>query len=223
MSGGHDLGGLSGLGLIAPEPESSEPVFHAEWEKRVFALTMASGFLRRWNLDESRHARERQHPADYLRNSYYENWLAGLQTLLVEKDLLSAKELATGASQSGVSDDEAAPLQAKDVPQILSRGGPVEMVIERAPCFTLGDRVRVCSQDPKAHTRAPVYVRGRVGLIKAHHGAHVFADQHARGQRVGHHLYSVAFSSSELWGSPENGDTEFKVMVDLWEPHLELA
>ena len=176
MSGGHDLGGLSGLGPIAPEPESSEPVFHAEWEKRVFALTMASGFLRRWNLDESRHARERQHPADYLRNSYYENWLAGLQTLLVEKDLLSAKELATGASQSGVSDDEAAPLQAIDVPQILSRGGPVEMVIERAPCFTLGDRVRVCSQDPKAHTRAPVYVRGRVGLIKAHHGAHVFAD-----------------------------------------------
>ena len=223
MSGGHDLGGSSGLGPIAPEPESSEPVFHAEWEKRVFALTMASGFLRRWNLDESRHARERQHPADYLRNSYYENWLAGLQTLLVEKDLLSAKELATGASQSGVSDDEAAPLQAIDVPQILSRGGPVEMVIERAPCFTLGDRVRVCSQDPKAHTRAPVYVRGRVGLIKAHHGAHVFADQHARGQRVGHHLYSVAFSSSELWGSPENGDTEFKVMVDLWEPHLELA
>ncbi len=125
MSGGHDLGGLSGLGPIAPESESSEPVFHAEWEKRVFALTMASGFLRRWNLDESRHARERQHPADYLRNSYYENWLAGLQTLLVEKDLLSAKELATGASQSGVSDDEAAPLQAIDVPQILSRGGPV--------------------------------------------------------------------------------------------------
>lgn len=223
MSGGHDLGGLSGLGPIAPESESSEPVFHAEWEKRVFALTMASGFLRRWNLDESRHARERQHPADYLRNSYYENWLAGLQTLLVEKDLLSAKELATGASQSGVSDDEAAPLQAIDVPQILSRGGPVEMVIERAPCFTLGDRVRVCSQDPKAHTRAPVYVRGRVGLIKAHHGAHVFADQHARGQREGHHLYGVAFSSSELWGGPENGDTEFTVMVDLWEPYLELA
>ncbi|MBT5981395.1 MAG: nitrile hydratase subunit beta [Acidiferrobacteraceae bacterium] len=223
MSGGHDLGGLSGLGPIAPEPESSEPVFHAEWEKRVFALTMASGFLRRWNLDESRHARERQHPADYLRNSYYENWLAGLQTLLVEKDLLSAKELATGASQSGVSDDEAAPLQAKDVPQILSRGGPVEMVIERAPCFTLGDRVRVCSQDPKAHTRAPAYVRGRTGFITAHHGAHVFADQHARGQRVGHHLYSVAFSSSELWASPENRDTEFKVMIDLWEPHLELA
>lgn len=223
MSGGHDLGGLSGLGPIAPESESSEPVFHAEWEKRVFALTMASGFLRRWNLDESRHARERQHPADYLRNSYYENWLAGLQTLLVEKDLLSAKELATGASQSGVSDDEAAPLQAIDVPQILSRGGPVEMVIERAPCFSLGDRVRVCSQDPKAHTRAPVYVRGRVGLIKAHHGAHVFADQHARGQREGHHLYGVAFSSSELWGGPENGDTEFTVMVDLWEPYLELA
>ena len=223
MSGGHDLGGLSGLGPIAPEPESNEPVFHAEWEKRVFALTMASGSLRRWNLDESRHARERQHPADYLRNSYYENWLAGLETLLVEKGLLSAKELATGVSQGEVSDSEAAPLRASDVPQVLSRGGPVEMVIEGAPCFTPGDRVRVCSQDPRAHTRAPVYVRGRIGRIKAHHGAHVFADQHARGQREGRHLYSVAFSSSELWARPENRDTEFKVMVDLWEPHLELA
>ncbi|MDG2237331.1 MAG: nitrile hydratase subunit beta [Arenicellales bacterium] len=223
MSGGHDLGGLSGLGPIAPEPESSEPVFHAEWEKRVFALTMASGSLRRWNLDESRHARERQHPADYLRNSYYENWLAGLETLLVEKELLSVKELATGASQGEVSDSGAVPLQANDVPQILSRGGPVDMVIEDAPCFTPGDRVRVCSQDPRAHTRAPVYVRGRIGFIKEHHGAHVFADKHARGQREGRHLYSVAFSSSELWTSSENGSAEFKVMVDLWEPYLERA
>jgi len=223
MSGGHDLGGLSGLGPIAPEPEPNEPVFHAEWEKRVFALTMASGFLRRWNLDESRHARERQHPADYLRHSYYENWLVGLQTLLVEKGLLSAQELATGASQGKVSDSETAPLQAKDVSQILARGGPVEMVIERAPCFAPGDRVRVCSQDPAGHTRAPAYVRGRTGFITAHHGAHVFADQHARGQREGHHLYSVAFSSDELWSTPDDSGAEFKVMVDLWEPHLELA
>jgi nitrile hydratase len=223
MSGGHDLGSLSGLGPIAPEPEPNEFVFHAEWEKRVFALTMASGFLRRWNLDESRHARERQHPADYLRNSYYENWPAGLQTLLVEKGLLSAQELATGASQGEVSDSETAPLQAKDVSQILSRGGPVEMVIERVPCFASGDRVRVCSQDPTGHTRAPAYVCGRTGFITAHHGAHVFVDQHARGQREGHHLYSVAFSSDELWSSPDDSGAEFKVMVDLWEPHLELA
>ena len=68
MSGGHDLGGQQGLGPIKPEPEAQEPVFHEEWERRVFALTMAAGMLGRWNIDQSRHARERQHPADYLNN-----------------------------------------------------------------------------------------------------------------------------------------------------------
>ena len=32
MNGGHDLGGMHGLGPIDPEPESKEPVFHTEWE-----------------------------------------------------------------------------------------------------------------------------------------------------------------------------------------------
>lgn len=75
MKGGHDLGGQSGMGPINPEPESQEPVFHAEWERRVFALTLATGMLGKWNIDESRHARERQDPITYIENSYYENWL----------------------------------------------------------------------------------------------------------------------------------------------------
>ena len=87
MNGGHDLGGMHGLGPIDPEPEQGEPVFHGEWERRVFALTLAAGFLRHWNLDESRHARERQHPADYMRNSYYENWFNGLIALLIDDDM----------------------------------------------------------------------------------------------------------------------------------------
>ena len=96
MNGGHDLGGMHGLGPIDPEPEQGEPIFHGEWERRVFALNLATGFLRHWNLDESRHARERQHPADYIRNSYYENWFNGLITLLVEKGLVTQSELDSG-------------------------------------------------------------------------------------------------------------------------------
>ncbi len=69
MRGSHDLGGLEGLGPISPEAESCEPVFHADWEKRIFALALAVGFLGQLNLDESRHSRERQRPADYLRHS----------------------------------------------------------------------------------------------------------------------------------------------------------
>src|SRR5580693_4603338 len=96
MNGGHDLGGMHGLGPILAESESQEPVFHADWEKRVFGLALALGPLGQWNIDMSRFARERQHPADYLLHSYYENWLVGLEKLLVEKGLVTAEELGSG-------------------------------------------------------------------------------------------------------------------------------
>ena len=92
MNGAHDLGGMDGFGPIDPEP--NEPVFHGEWERRVFAMTVAMGFTGAWNIDMSRHARERMDPAEYLRASYYEKWLHGLETLLVEKGLLTRAELA---------------------------------------------------------------------------------------------------------------------------------
>ena len=92
MNGAHDLGGMHGLGPI--DPEKDEPVFHAEWERRCFAITMAAGFLGQWNIDMGRYARERMHPAEYLSTSYYEHWLHGLQMLLVEKGLLTEEEIA---------------------------------------------------------------------------------------------------------------------------------
>ena len=59
MNGAHDLGGMHGLGPIDPEPESQEPVFHADWERRVFGLALggSTGALGRWNIDKARHAR----------------------------------------------------------------------------------------------------------------------------------------------------------------------
>lgn len=92
MNGAHDLGGMDGLGPV--EAEIDEPVFHADWEKRVFALTVAMGFTGNWNIDMSRQARERQAPADYLSRSYYEIWLHGLESLLAERGLVTAEELA---------------------------------------------------------------------------------------------------------------------------------
>jgi nitrile hydratase len=49
----------------------------------------------------------------------------------------------------------------------------------------------------------------------------VFADENARGNRVGEHLYSVRFEARELWGAAANG--RGAVYIDLWEPHLEPA
>ena len=91
MNGAHDLGGMDGLGPI--DHEVDEPVFHAEWERRVFALTVAMGFYGAWNLDESRRARERTPAAEYLSSSYYEIWLSGLERLLDETGLLTRSEI----------------------------------------------------------------------------------------------------------------------------------
>ena len=147
MNGAHDLGGMHGLGPINPEPEAEEPVFHAAWEKRVFGLNLAAGALGRWNIDISRYARERQHPVDYLRHSYYENWLAGLEKLLVERGLVTAEELAAGkAAGPADADTRQRVLKAENVAQVLAQGSPVAMASDAPPRFKPGDQVRALNR-----------------------------------------------------------------------------
>ena len=108
MNGAHDLGGMDGFGPVAPEAE--EPVFHAEWERRCFALNLAMRAHGAWNIDESRFARETMDPAEYLATSYYEHWLHGLERLLVAKGFLSqeayAARLAELAAAAPTARDE---------------------------------------------------------------------------------------------------------------------
>jgi nitrile hydratase len=220
MNGGHDLGGMHGFGRINAEPEAQEPVFHADWERRVFGLSRAASALGLWNGDMSRHARERQHPADYLRHSYYENWLAGLEKLLMETGLVTAEELASGkASRSVAEEIRKRRLQPEQVAESLARGSSTIMPVESPPRFCVGNHVRAINQHPTGHTREPRYVRGRAGIIYEHHGAHIFPDLSAEGVRVGRHLYSVRFEASELWG--EDASANGAVYVDLWEDYLE--
>lgn len=222
MNGGHDLGGMHGLGPINAEPEADEPVFHADWERRVFGLARAVGALRLWSGDASRHARERQHPADYLRHSYYENWLAGLEKLLVEKGLVTAEELASGkVAQPADEDLRKRCFPAAAVAATEARGSPATLPADAPPHFRVGDRVRARNRHPAGHTREPRYVRGRTGVIHEYHGAHLFPDLSAEGVRVGRHLYSVRFEAAELWG--ENANAHSAVYVDLWEDYLEPA
>jgi nitrile hydratase subunit beta len=222
MNGGHDLGGMHGLGPIDPEPEADEPVFHHAWEKRVFALNLAAGALGQWTIDMGRHARERQHPADYLRHTYYENWLAGLEKLVVERGLVSAEELAAGKASGPAGDAlRARVLQAANVGRVMAKGSPVDIAVDVPPRFAVGDRVRAINRNPSGHTREPRYVRGRTGVVRERYGAHVFPDRSAAGERVGGHLYSVRFEAGELWGEPAAPASA--VYVDLWEDYLEPA
>ena len=93
MNGAHDMGGTMGFGPVVPE--KNEPVFHAPWERRAFALTLAMG-AGRWNIDQSRAAREQMQPGEYLAKTYYEIWIAGLEKLMAERGLVTADEIAAG-------------------------------------------------------------------------------------------------------------------------------
>ena len=216
MNGVHDMGGMHGMGPVAPEAD--EPVFHHDWEARVHAMTLASPT--RGNIDAGRHRLELLPPADYLRMSYYEKWLTRLERLLVEGGHVTAGELATGRADPAAA--RATPVRpASAVEAALT--GPYSYVRDAgAAAFAVGDRVRARRLNPTGHIRLPRYVRGRVGVVERRHGAHVLPDSNAHGLGENpRHLYSVRFDAREIWGPEARaGDG---VRLDLWEPYIERA
>ena len=64
MNSIHDMGGMHGFGEIPYE--ENEPVFHAEWEGRVYAMAMYTPV---GVPDGFRYMIEKMNPADYLASS----------------------------------------------------------------------------------------------------------------------------------------------------------
>ena len=218
MNGVHDMGGMHGMGPVMPEP--NEPVFHQDWERRVFALTIACGF-NRWNIDQARYSRERMPPAAYLAASYYEKWLWGMERLLLEAGHINAEELKTGIVSQSPSEPQA--LDPAAMTQLLRnrRGARMDDTLT-SPRFKSGERVRTKNFHPVGHTRLPRYARDKFGTINRDHGVFVFPDKHAqRREKVPQHCYHVRFEGHELWGS-SSGPRD-AVYVDLFESYLEPA
>ena len=198
------MGGMHGMGPI--QYEQDEPVFHARWEARVYALTRALRFVDDWNLDASRHAIEQMPPADCLRTSYYEKWLMRAEARTATLTADSAKSRPA--------------LAADLVPAMIAKGSSARRDVNINPAFVAGQRVRARNINPQGHTRLPRYARGKQGRIVRDHGVFVFPDTraHFQGDKP-QHVYSVRFDARELWGShanPRDG-----VYVDLWEDYLE--
>ena len=217
MNGVHDMGGQHGFGPVTPEPD--EPVFHADWERRAFALTLAMGATGTWNLDGARFARESLPPVTYLSSTYYEIWFGALERQLEEHGLVSAEERAAGRALEPAT-PVARTLAAEDVPATLGRGGPTAREATRPARFAVGDRVRARNLNPPTHIRLPRYVRGHVGTVELVHAPHVFPDTHAHG--LGEQpewLYTVRFDARELWGP--GADATVRVSTDAFEPYLE--
>lgn len=218
MNGPQDAGGRHGFGPVRPEPH--EPLFHADWERRAMALTIAAGGAGQWSIDESRHARENRDPAEYYSLSYYALWIAGLEDLLLNNGLATEEEIATGRMLQPLPQGVTA-MPAARVPASLATGTPYDRDPgARRPGFAPGDRVRTRNLQPRGHIRMPSYCRNRAGVISAVHGFHVFPDTSAAGDHdTAHWLYNVTFAARDLFG--DGAGAEDTVAVDLWEPYLD--
>jgi nitrile hydratase beta subunit len=219
MNGIHDMGGMTCFGVI--EREENEPVFHSDWERRVFAMNIASlAFF--GPVDRARHAIERMDPLHYLATSYYEHWLFGTETLAKDLGYLTDEEIESGK----VIDSKETPHPPPDAEMAegLARGGmPATREDGRQEAtFKVGEKVRARNMEVPGHTRLTRYVRGKSGVIARLHGTHAFPDTaaHDRGENP-QPLYNVRFEAKELWG--DNVDRKDCVYIDLWEDYLEPA
>ena len=205
------MGGMDGFGPVVPD--RNEPVFHTQWERRMYGLVMLVMRPADINLDEFRHTIERIPPGCYLTSSYYERWLAAAESILVERGLVTRAELL--AKQNAATDPA---LIANAVPAL----GPaaVKSKAARRARYAKGARVRARNLNPSGHTRLPRYVRGKVGTIARDWGVFAFADTNAHhaGTKP-QHCYSVVFEARELWGKSAN--RRERVHIDLWEDYLE--
>ena len=221
MNGVHDMGGQQGFGPVLLEDH--EPLFHAAWESRAMAVTVAMGASGQWHIDLSRAARESLPPAVYLSSSYYEIWIRALEKLMLERGMVTQAELASG-QQIVPPIKVNSVLTRANVDAALKAGSPTERPIDQPALFKIGQQVRARNMHPQGHTRLPRYVRGHVGTIVSVHGGHVFPDGHTLRATPPFHvpvqwLYTVVFDATTLWG--EQSDPTVEVTVDAWESYLE--
>jgi len=217
MNGIHDMGGMQDMGPI--KVETNEPVFHATWEGRVYAMSAAVTATRRLRLG-LRPPIENLLAAEYLRMSYYELWLTSLTERLVASDLVTRAELESGRAAPGSTKAALAVSPADAVAAIFRV--PAMRIEAIVPRFQAGQPVRARNINPVTHTRLPRYARGKAGTIHRDHGVFAFMDTSAYGRNdKPQHLYSVRFSARELWG--EEAASQDSVYVDLYDDHLEPA
>lgn len=89
MTGPHDIGGKE-LGPIKfKHHERSSFDRHVDGLQRL----LGGGGARIYKIDELRRMIEELSPDDYAYFSYYERWMLAIKRLLIDKDVISEKEI----------------------------------------------------------------------------------------------------------------------------------
>jgi len=222
MDGVHDMGGMHGFGAVVET--GGELAYHERWEPRVFAISCVVGVEGLGAGPGGRAVREEMDPARYLAASYYERWLYSAEQRLLGKGTIAPGEveammerLGAGEAMPGHHDAAMAERVLENLRTRMAMDPPPEPAR-----FAPGQRVRVKRMHPPGHTRCPRYVRGAVGVVEAVRGADRLPDRVVYGENLDPEpVYSVAFSSQELWGPGD--EPAWRVSLDLWDSYLERA
>ncbi|MGZ9738108.1 nitrile hydratase subunit beta [Pseudomonas sp. GNP012] len=212
MDGFHDLGGFQGFGKVPHVINSQDykQVFKQEWEHLAYSLMfIGADQLKKFSVDEIRHAVERLDVRQHVGTQYYERYVIATATLLVETGVITQDEL-----------DQALGSPFKLANPSHDKG---RHAITGRPPFEVGDRVVVRDEYVAGHIRMPAYVRGKEGIVR-HRTSEKwpFPDAIGHGDLSAAHqpTYHVEFQVKDLWG--DAADDGF-VVVDLFESYLDKA
>lgn len=215
MEGVHDLAGMQGFGTVPhvineyPDGPFQTAELHEDWEYLGYALFFVGVEAGIFSVDEVRHVVERLEPRTYMTTPYYERYVVGVASLMVEKGVLTQEELEEIAG---------GPFPLARPP--MSDGMPAR---DDRQTYQVGDRVRVRAEQHPGHIRVPGYCFGKEGVVR-----HRTAEQWPFPDAIGHGRddggaepsYHVEFTAADIFGE----DTESRsVMVDLFEGYLEPA
>lgn len=210
MDGFHDLGGFQGFGRVPHTINTLDykKVFKEDWEHLGYTLMfLGVGHLKKFSVDEVRHAVERIDVRQHVGTRYYERYVIATASLLVETGVITQREL-----------DEALGSHFKLANPPQSKGRPART---GRPHFEVGDRVIVRDEHVTGHIRVPGYVRGKEGVV-----LHRTREKWPFPDAIGHgdtsaaleSSYHVEFRVKDLWG--DAADDGF-VVVDLFESYLD--
>src|SRR5262245_40961889 len=164
VDGVHDMGGMQGFGAVT-WPGADAP-FHEEWEARILAMTVITGF-ERLRCNNGRADREEMPPAEYLAAGYFDRWVYSTERGLVENGMVTSDEvdamverLRAGEEMPRTSD----PQQVAKILRDLAEAPTLPPAVE--PRFAVGDRVRARRMRPDGHSRCPRYLRGATGVVE---------------------------------------------------------
>ena len=215
VDGVHDMGGMHGFGAVVTT--GSERTHDEAWEVRaqfVALMSKASGGSLRRHI-------EALPPAEYLASTYYVRWLAAAENLHVDGGTLTHDDLSRWYAHFDADPDATVPerndpvLRAR-VEARLTSGRPLPPA--ESPRFSPGDAVIVARRRTIEHHRCPRYVRGARGAVE-HVCGQDEVPSDARGSAGTAPVYTVRFSSLDLWGA--TAEPPFTVLIDLWQGYLE--